>query len=268
MIKVSGDRIAFLWLQVAWASLLYAPAAAAVWRPVGAGDLAVLVAAVVVQAAYFYILARAYGAGDLSIVYPLSRGLSPVIVAAAAAVWFGERLWPWGAMGIGLIAGGVIVLHLQELSWAGANGLRESWQGHASRLALLLSLMIAAFSLIDKVAVARLPILLYIDLVSAGLTLALLPFAVRSGWGGVRDEWRRGWWRPAAVGLMSNLTYLLLLGALARAPVSYVVGFRQLAIPFGVLIGVLWLREPFGRQRVAGGVLICVGAAVLALART
>lgn len=268
MIKVAGDRMAFLWLQVAWSAALFAPAAALAWRTPGTAEVAVLVTSVALQAAYFYALARAYDVGDLSIVYPLSRGLSPVLVATAAAAWFGDPLWPWGAAGIGLIAGGVIVLHLHELSWAGATALRRNWQGPSSRLGLVLSLTIAAFSLVDKLAVERLPILVYIDLVSFGLAVALWPFATReSGWAAIAAEWRRSWWRPPVVGVLSNLTYILLLAALARAPVSQVVGFRQLSIPFGVLIGVLGLREPFGRPRVAGGLLICLGAAVVAAAR-
>ena len=51
--------------------------------------------------------------------------------------------------------------------------------------------------------------------------------------------------RALVIGLSINLTYSLVLISMAFAVnVSYIVGFRQLSIPLGVLLGVAILKEP------------------------
>src|SRR6478735_5114009 len=46
----------------------------------------------VVMFAYYALLVRSYGIGDMSVVYPLARGLAPVLTTIAAFVAIGEAL--------------------------------------------------------------------------------------------------------------------------------------------------------------------------------
>jgi uncharacterized membrane protein len=59
-------------------------------------------------------------------------------------------------------------------------------------------------------------------------------------------------------------SYLLVLFALQSAPVSHVAPAREVAIVFGAILGALVLREPHGRQRAVGALLIVIGVALLA----
>jgi drug/metabolite transporter (DMT)-like permease len=60
--------------------------------------------------AYFLILQRGYRRGDLSLVYPLARGLGPALATAMAIICLGERP-SWSAlMGAGMVISGVFVL--------------------------------------------------------------------------------------------------------------------------------------------------------------
>ena len=61
-----------------------------------------LFASFVLHQAYYYFLIQQYRVGDLSHVYPLSRGLSPLLVASGAALLAGEFLSLRGILGIGL----------------------------------------------------------------------------------------------------------------------------------------------------------------------
>src|SRR4030088_2337434 len=45
-----------------------------------------------VMFAYYALLVRSYGAGDMSVVYPLARGLAPVLTTIAAFLVIGEAL--------------------------------------------------------------------------------------------------------------------------------------------------------------------------------
>ncbi|MEZ5642264.1 MAG: EamA family transporter [Burkholderiaceae bacterium] len=46
---------------------------------------------------YYYLLANAYERGQLSTVYPVMRGVAPVLVAWLGWTWLGEPFSPWRA---------------------------------------------------------------------------------------------------------------------------------------------------------------------------
>ena len=75
---------------------------------------------------------------------------------------------------------------------------------------------------------------------------------------------RGHWWAALGVGLLSPLSYILVLMALTGgAPLSIVAPMREMSMMVGALMGMVILREPVGRWRLAGcGVLI---AGVIAL---
>ena len=69
-----------------------------------------------------------------------------------------------------------------------------------------------------------------------------------------------------ATGLMMTCTYGLVLIAMALTEeVSYVVALRQLSIPVGVLMGILWLKEPASRAKAIGTLVMLAGLMMVAL---
>ena len=67
-----------------------------------------LLASVVIHTAYYVTLSMSYRSGDLSQVYPLFRGLAPVLVVLGAALAAGEILSSGAMLGIGLVSAGLI----------------------------------------------------------------------------------------------------------------------------------------------------------------
>jgi drug/metabolite transporter (DMT)-like permease len=61
--------------------------------------------------------------------------------------------------------------------------------------------------------------------------------------------------------------YLGVLAAMTRAPVSYVVAAREVSIVITALGGILVLREPRSRPRMAAAMVIFAGVVVLAVSR-
>src|SRR3546814_1626804 len=51
-----------------------------------------IAASSVVHYGYYYFLALAYKWGDLSRVYPISRGIAPLLVSVGALIFVGEQL--------------------------------------------------------------------------------------------------------------------------------------------------------------------------------
>ena len=71
-----------------------------------------------VMFAYYALLIRSYGVGDMSVVYPLARGLAPVLTTIAAFFAIGETLGPGQIVAVAMISLGIMALSLG----AGAGG--------------------------------------------------------------------------------------------------------------------------------------------------
>jgi drug/metabolite transporter (DMT)-like permease len=263
--KRARDPLVFLWSSVSVASVCLAPLggwaiAAGGWSP--SGSLFV-VATVVIHALYFYVLGRAYAAGDLSLVYPVARGLGVALVPFLALVFLGERLSPLGSLGVGLVVAGIVAMHLGVPRVAGAPEARRfaglGW-------ALLTGLSIATYSIVDKAGVARVHPLAYISLMGLGISLLLVPLVMRRRAALVR-EWRLNG-RAIMVASSMNLTsYLLVLFAFRLSKAGYVVAARETSIVVSVLIGGLLMGEGHLGPRLAGAVVVLTGVACVALAR-
>src|SRR5436190_20594913 len=96
----AGDREGSAAAALGCAVVLFAPVAAAAWR-VEAGAWPFIAASTVLEIVYVVVLMQAYGRADLSLVYPVSRGLAPVFVlcASVAFLGFGTSAGRWPPYG-------------------------------------------------------------------------------------------------------------------------------------------------------------------------
>src|SRR2546423_5075799 len=106
LIKNDADRLALIkvmsttqfFVSLCLIPFIDAPAAAS-WPYLAASS--------VLNAGYMLSLNRAYQAGDLSLVYPLARGIAPLIVAIVSIAFLGEHLTRANQIAILLIALGI-----------------------------------------------------------------------------------------------------------------------------------------------------------------
>ena len=218
------------------------------------------------ESAYVLALTSAYGAGDMSLVYPVARGSGTVLVAPLAVLLLGERLSPQGVVGIALVVAGIFLSHglgrgaLRGWAVAGAHRRALGW-------ALLTGALIAGYSLVNKVGVTLVPVPLYAFLVF--LADAVIVRLVQWRWGATPPALRRDapWGRMIVVGVLMMGAYLAVLVAMSQAPVSYVVAAREVSVVVAALLGALVLHERHSIARVAGAVVIFGGLCAIALAR-
>ncbi|MCC6628313.1 MAG: EamA family transporter [Chloroflexi bacterium] len=262
--KRAGAGFAFTWLLQATAAALAAPLAAVaivLQRPaLGPVEASFMAGSGLLHVGYFLLLARGYRAGDFSLVYPLARGVGPLLASAIAVVVLGERPTPLAVAGALLIAAGVFAL-------AGdPRALRRAGAGRAVQAALLTGLFIAAYTLWDKqaVAAAGIPPLVYFCGLTATSTALLLPLALRR-WEDVRRTWAPHWRVTLVAGALMLVAYVLVLTALVLAPVSYVAPAREVGILFGVVLGARLLGEGHTRQRLAAAAAMVLGLVLLSV---
>src|SRR4029453_6096854 len=76
-----------------------------------------------VMFAYYALLIRSYGVGDMSVVYPLARGLAPLLTTTAAFFAIGETLGLGQVASVAMIALGIMALSVGAGASGGAGGV-------------------------------------------------------------------------------------------------------------------------------------------------
>ncbi len=266
--KRSRDKIAFLWATGIAGSVLFLPAL--VWsgdgKPWSGRVWLGFALGAVIRALYFLSLGAAYSRGDLSLVYPVARGIAPVLVPVTAAVVLGERLSTVGGLGVGAVALGVYLVHLPGLAARDLLGPLTALRAAPTRYAAVTGVLTTSYSVVDKWNIADgAPPLAYAYFTIPAAALLLTPAVLRRPGRGL-VEWRGSGWRIPVVALLMTSGYLLILVALQSTQVSYVAPARELGIVFGTILGSLVLREGAAPQRVAGSIVIVLGVAMLSLA--
>src|SRR5262245_48863886 len=93
--KRVGGGVAFVWLFSTVSTVIYAPILLiTILRsppPFGVPQLVYLLGTAALHIAYYLLLNRGYQVGDLSLVYPLARGIGPVLSTIGAILLLGER---------------------------------------------------------------------------------------------------------------------------------------------------------------------------------
>lgn len=217
-----------------------------------------LVAASVLHTGYKLFLMRAYQHGDLTQVYPLARGAAPPLVALGGFVLFHERLTASGWAAVALIAAGVALM-----AFRGGHGVGRL-PGKALAYALATATLVASYTLVDgqgvRIAATSMGFVMWM-FVGDGLLMLAYTFATR----GLRApvEVMTAWRTGLPAGALSLGSFWIALWAFSRAPVALVAALRETSVLFAMAIGVVLLKEPAGRWRIAAGV--CIGAGVMAM---
>jgi drug/metabolite transporter (DMT)-like permease len=267
LVKRSGDPVVFFWWTGIAGTLLFLPVvlvATPGWGP-RPGIWTAIALSAVIRATYLATLGTAYTRGDLSLVYPLARGLAPVLVPPLAVVILGERPTPVGWLAILTVAIGVYVLHLPGLGTAQLLTPLAALREPHARWAAVTALMTASYSILDKWSMAHgVPPLLYAYLTIPGAALLLTPLVLARRRAGAAGGGRPALGVVALVALLMTAGYLLVLQAMRLAPVSYVAAARELGIVFGTVLGSVALAERHLPPRLAGAALIVLGVLLLA----
>lgn len=214
-----------------------------------------LLASGLVHSLYKFFLTSAYEHGDLSRVYPIARGLAPMLVALAGVFFLSDQLSVLEYVGIAALGCGIIAM---------ARGVFSNGESlHMLRFAFASALMTACYSLIDGLGARAAG-----DATVFVAWMFLIDGVIFGSWA----LWRRGpsvlsarrrvWLRGCMAGGASLGAYWIAVWAMTQAPIALVTALRETSILFAVLIGVVVFREKFDRAKAAATVLI-VGGVVL-----
>jgi drug/metabolite transporter (DMT)-like permease len=253
----------FVWLYMAASACLWVPVTVfwSLSHPVSPHPVWLLGSAVsaVLHIMYSVILQRGYAGSDLNLVYPLARGVGPLLTMVVSIAVLGERIGALAVVGALTVVAGVGVITAGSTS-ATDPVRRRRGVGYG----IATGVTIAAYTLWDDHSVNALaiPPLPYF---ASGLLIQSL-LLVPGIWpqrAAVMPHVRNLWRQVAVVAVLSPLAYLLVLQAMTMAPVALVAPARETSIVIGGLISWLVLREPHPGRRLVGSAVVLMGIVAL-----
>jgi drug/metabolite transporter (DMT)-like permease len=231
---------------------VFAPVAAVTWNVEWAA-VPYLLASTAFQLTYFTLLVAAYRSAELSLVYPIARGLAPVIVLAVTALALAVR--PTALESVGVVTVGIGVVLVRGLRHGDARGVL---------LGCAIAACIAGYTIVDKEGIQHADPLSYFEIVNVVLALT---FGGAVAWRvGVRSLRAELGARTVVAGVAGFVAYVLVLAALERAPAAGVAAVRETSVVIATALAALVLGERVGATRFAGAVAVVVGVALIALA--
>ena len=224
--------------------------------PIAPAAIPFVIASSLSHILYYALIARAYAHGDLSVVYPIMRGLAPLIVTVIGAAFFGETVSFGVFIGVGLVTAGIVTL--------GADGFRNGQAGIGP--ALLNAMVIATYTLIDGLgARASAAPESYTAWILIGGGLFTVGFALYRRGSSVLTGMASRLWLGLAGGVMGFGAYGIALWAMTIAPIGAVAAVRESSVLFATALGAIFLGERFGPFRWVAAALVVGGLALVKL---
>ena len=226
----------------------------------GAASWPFLLASVGLHVGYQVFLLQAYRVGDLTQVYPIARGIAPLIVAAVSVLVLGVTLQPLELLGVLVIASGIFSLGLVRR----ADGLKNR---KAAVFAAITGAFIAGYSLNDGTGarIAGTALGFYgVSALGNALAFSALVTARRPA---ILRQTARAWRVVLIGGGASYVAYAIVVHAFTLAPIALVSALRETSIVFALVIGVTTLGERLDLGKVVSTMITFGGAALLRLGR-
>jgi drug/metabolite transporter (DMT)-like permease len=267
--KKAGGDVRFVAFSSVVLALFWAPLGLWLgWQQLpswGWGEWALVIASALLHVVYFITLLRGYREADLTVVYPVARGSGPLLSSALAITLLDEQITAWGLLGIAGVVGGVFLIAGGPALWRAAHDPAQRARVHRGLYwGGLTGVLIAAYTLVDGYAVKwalMSPIL--IDYFGNLIRLLCISPSLLRDRPMVAQLWRAQWPYACVVGVLSPVSYVLVLYAMQVAPLSHVAPAREVSMLFAALLGGHLLGERDRGPRILGAALIAAGVMAL-----
>ena len=217
------------------------------WRVEGAAVPFIVISGML-ELVYVVLLVAAYRRFELSVVYPVARGLAPVTVLILSVIVAASVPSAGEVVGVLTVATGVLLVRGHVRGSLGGLGAGA-----------LIAAVIAGYTVADRYGIQHANAAPYLMLVMLGPAIAY-PVLV----GRKRCLSAVG---PAtvAIGIASATAYLLVLLALRLASAPAVAAVRETSVVIATALAAVVLKERVSPVRLVGAVLVTGGVALLAL---
>ena len=200
---------------------------------------------------YFLLLNLSYKVGDISTVYPISRGTGVAGTAILAYIYLHEAFSNIGVYGIILVFLGIILISLKK-KLLNAD-LKPIFY------AIALGLTVVLYTINDKQGVSYIFPVIYINFRNLLALVVMSPFVFRKGLPVIKEVLTQKLKYALIIGYGVVGSYLLILFAYRSANVGYITPLREFSVVIGTALGVIFLKEKLTAGKVIGILFITTG---------
>ena len=213
-----------------------------------------LIATVIIHVFYRLNVIYSYRYGDLSYIYPISRGSSCLFVAIISILFLSSDISVAGFVGILFVCIGLFLISYSK-------NLSFNFRGFA--LAISTAILITAYTLVDGVGV-RLSengfSYIYWLFTLNGIPLLIIGLISKDG---LRKRETYTFRSGIAAGVFATSSYAIVVWSMQFIEIAYVSSIREISIVFAAIIGMLFLFEKNAKSRIIPSILIVSGISVV-----
>ena len=255
--KSHANKVAILWMGWICAGMIMLPISIMVtdFSQASWQWLALLCTTVSIHAVYLYGLGSCYNVGEMSIIYPISRGIAIFMTIAIMLIFSLEEISSRGVFGVISLIIGIAFITIKRFR----DLERRAIMINAARVGVFVSL----YSIVDKFSLQYIPTFFYISLMFTLTGLVLSPIMFLKLKNHTMVVLKKHKTYSALIGLVSFTTYYMVLLAMDSAPASYVVALREISIVFGSVLGMWLLNEERSKRKIIGIFIITASVYII-----
>ena len=213
-----------------------------------------LIATVIIHVIYRLNVIYSYRYGDLSYIYPISRGSSCLFVAIISILFLSSDISVAGFVGILIVCIGLFLISYSK-------NLSFNFRGFA--LAISTAILITAYTLVDGVGVRLTEngfSYIYWLFTLNGIPLLIIGLISKDG---LRKRETYTFRSGIAAGVFATSSYAIVVWSMQFIEIAYVSSIREISIVFAAIIGMLFLFEKNAKSRIIPSILIVSGISVV-----
>lgn len=259
ILKDAKDNLTALWLQMLVTVVYLVPFSFLHYGFPPKEALPTLIFSGLMQAVYYVLLGKCYQSGNLSIVYPLTRGSAPIFVCIFSMLLGLETLTIPVFLSLLLIVFGIYIVNMPAFNLKSILApFKTLIEDSSTRLSILVGITIALYTLSDKVNVRYTsPFIVY-------SILTLIPTILLAPWLCKKDKIAAelsgtGKFRILGISIFMVAAYCLVLIAMSNCNASYVSSIREVSVVFVALYTSLRSKNPNWQPKIIGSIIIFSG---------
>jgi len=213
-----------------------------------------IIATTILHGLYRFNVIYSYKFGDLSFVYPISRGGSCLLIGLFSLIFLSNQLSALGVFGILIICFGLFFI-------AYSKNIRFNKQ--AFFLAVMTSILITTYTLVDGIGIRKTDNgLSYIAWMLLLNGIPVLSYALITN-KGLRAKNTYSLMQGLCAGTLAILSYGLVVWAMQYIEIAYVSSVREFSIVIATLISYFILKEYHSNTRILPSIIIVIGTTIV-----
>ena len=206
----------------------------------------------VLHSSYFLILGSMYNQGNLTITYPVFRGMAPVFVTFLSVIFLRDYISFKGFVGIGIIAVGLLLI------------TKENYKNKLNIklliISIFVSIIIALYSFSDGAGVRsaknEFTFIVWNFFLGGWITISYVYIKSKNEFLNLK---LKQYILISIASFMSFTAYGIILWSMKHQPIAYVASIRESSIIMASLISLIFLNEKVTKIRLISAIIFFIG---------